>query len=498
MDVVISVDGIAKWQGTTGFAARNINGQNALLSGGTPMIPNSLSRIFNVTKTFTAALVLDLANEGVLSLDDPVSAYFPLNVVNPHLVPSVTLRQLLAHESGYSDHTTEPRLQVAVASDPKHEWTAYEAIPFVHQVDLPGLKRRYSSTNYIILGAIIENVTGQKIEQHFRDRFFDPLNLSSMYFAGREAQQSPGILVTPHGNISEFNPVFLAAGQATFPNAYTNNSRFPLNAVVSLAFTGGAIVSNASDLAEWGNALFSGKATSASTLKTMLNSVSSTPDENGDYLGYGILSNRKISSTDYFIGHNGSSAGYRSVMMYQPDRKMTIAILTNFTGTDPYTIAKKLYEVLPDLSCQGGNSKEVKIPLCKSGKDVCVARNAAGVEINNGALLGTCRSNGRSPLKELVRTIADEKHKAAIGFTLSPNPVRNQATMRFTAPRYGRTSLNLYDLHGRIARAIFSGNLQKGETKQLVIQSAGLPAGTYICRLQTPDGIIQKNLVVTK
>ena len=170
ISAAIKVDGLALWQGVTGYAARNIDAQNNLLAGGTPFTTATLSRIYSVTKTFTAALVLELAKEGAFGLDNPVSMYLPLNLINPGLNSSVTIRQLLAHESGYSDYTDEMNLQIAVAFQPTHVWTPFEMLTFVHQVSQPGAVRRYSSTNYIILGAIIEAVTGKPAEQHGVER----------------------------------------------------------------------------------------------------------------------------------------------------------------------------------------------------------------------------------------------------------------------------------------------------------------------------------------
>ena len=83
-----------------------------------------------------------------------------------------------------------------------------------------------------------------------------------MYMAGREIKGKRGGLAAPHDNISPFNPIFQLTGQPTFPDTVTNISRFPMKGIVSLAFTGGALVSNAADIAEWGNALFGGRATS--------------------------------------------------------------------------------------------------------------------------------------------------------------------------------------------------------------------------------------------
>ena len=77
MSVAIKVDGLALWQGATGFAARNVDAQNNLLPGGTPFTIHTLSRIYSVTKTFTASLVMELEKQGVFKLDDSVGMYLP-------------------------------------------------------------------------------------------------------------------------------------------------------------------------------------------------------------------------------------------------------------------------------------------------------------------------------------------------------------------------------------------------------------------------------------
>ncbi len=497
MAVAINVDGLALWQGTTGYAARNIDAQNNLLPGGTPFTKDMLSRIYSVTKTFTSALVLELAKEGFLNLDAPVSNYIPLSLINSELNSSVTLRQLLAHESGYSDYQFEYMLQVSVAFQPARIWNAFETISFCHQINIPGAERRYSSTNYIMLGAIVETVTGKPMEQHYRERFFDKLGLGSMYLGGREPQNGHGELAAPHDNLSMFNPVFQMTGQPTFPDAYTNISRFPLDAIVSLAFSGGGIVSNAAELARWGNDLFGGRATSASTLQTMLNSIPATPDEDDDYLGYGVWTNNKISTTDYFVGHRGSAPGYISLMMYQPDRKMTIALVSNYAGCDAYIIEKVLYEALPNFISGNDNRKEWKIILCEKGKDISVAREAAAVHIKKGAYLGSCGM--QVPAAQPGASVSSRNQVSEEAtFTAFPNPFSSQVTIHFKTAQSGSVSLSLYDLNGKLVKQLFTGNLQEGIRKEITLQSGGLTTGTYICRLQTNAGISNRRLILNK
>lgn len=496
ISVAIKADGLAFWQGATGYAARKVDEQNNLLPGGTTFTTDTLSRIYSVTKTFTAALVLELAKKGVFKLDEPVIKYLPLlNAYNPGLNSSVTIRQLLAHESGYSNYTDEIDLQIAVAFAPTHIWTPYEMVSYVHQIAEPGAERRYSSTNYILLGAIIEAATGKPVEQLYRDGFFNRLALGSMYLGVRESIGSRGFLASPHDSISGFNPIFLLTDQPTFPEAYTNISRFPMDAVVSLAFAGGGIVSNAADLAEWGNALFGGRATSKSTLDTMLNSISPAPDEDGDRLGYGIFATTRISETDYFVGHDGNAPGYRSIMFYQPERKMTIAILTNYHGADLYLVAKALYEALPDFLC--GNKKENKIQVCYKGKSFCTERTAACELVKKGAYVGSCSETIVSLSKdEDAVTVTDQQLRNKLA--IFPNPVTTTAKIMFTVAKPGKVTLRVYNMNGKIVATFFQNVMEKAVQRTIDFNVQALPAGTYICQMQTNDGIIQHKMVVSK
>lgn len=493
MSAAIKVDGLAFWQGATGYAARNVDAQNNLLPGGTPFTTSTLSRIFSVTKTFTASLVLELAREGKFSLNDPVSTYLPLGIINPNLNSSVTIRQLLDHESGYSDYERdEIQFQIAVAFQPTHTWTAFEVLSFTHQLTAPGSVRHYSSTNYAMLGAIIEVATGKPVEQYYRERFFTPLNLSSMYLSIREPQPAGTTLASPHENIAAFNPIFQLTGQPTFPDAYTNIYRFLYDGIASAAFTTGGIVSNVKDVAEWGNALFNGRATSKATLDSMLNSLSSTPDAQGDYLGYGIWKSTRMSSTETFIGHDGNAPGYRSVMYYQPDKKLTITILTNFNGADIYAIAKALYAALPDFTGGNPNRKEDKIKLCFNGNSMMVDRNAADGFIKKGAYLGDCEAGDAKRANPKDAIIKLSKNSLEV----FPNPSSGQVYLSFIADKTGPATVDLYDANGKLASNVFRGNLEKGITREMVFQKGRLAAGVYVAILKTSSGVVQQKIVI--
>jgi D-alanyl-D-alanine carboxypeptidase len=478
------------------------------LPGGTPFTVETVAPIYSVTKTFTAALTLELAKQGSFKLSDPVSKFIPLSAINPTLNNAVTIQQLLVHESGYSDYTTELQLQIAVAFDPTKIWAPFEAIYFVHQIAEPGAERRYSSTNYILLGAIIEAATGRKVEDLYRERFFDPLHLESMYLSIREPKPGSVVYAAPHDNFSQFNPILQYTGQPPFPDAYTNVSRFSFNGILSLAFTSGGIVSNVTDMAEWGNALFGGRATSRSTLDQMLRSISSTPDEDNDYLGYGIFTNTKISTTDFFVGHNGSAPGYRSLMFYQPERRMTISILSNFAGAKLYDVAKALYEALPDFLCGNDKRKEDKIMVCWKGKSHCIARPAANGFIKRGAYLGGCEEGTK--VKGKGNTIKD-KHTSAVKaagsisesasatrLTAYPNPANGQVRFTFKSAQSGPATLLLYDVNGNQVALLFNRHIEKGVAQQVVFDTHKLPMGVYFSRLQTVTTVSQQKLVLRR
>ncbi|MEP7107494.1 MAG: serine hydrolase [Ferruginibacter sp.] len=496
MSVAIKVDGLALWQGASGYAARNVDAQNNLLAGGIPFNIHTISRIYSITKTFTAPLVLELAKQGVFKLEDSISKYIPIKAINPRLNSKVTIRQLLAHESGYSDYVNEFDLQVAVAAQPTHIWTPFEMMTFVHQVSEPGAERRYASTNYIILGAIIEAATGKHVEDLYRRRFFGPLGLTSMYLDVREKQTGPAVLASPHDNISAFNPVFQLTGQPVFPDGFTNISRFPLTAIASLAFTGGGIISDAKDVADWSSALFSGRATGKSIINKMLRSISPTPDEDGDRLGYGLILSTKISPTDIFIGHDGNAPGYRSVMFYQPDKKLTLVILTNFHGADIYAIAKALYAAMPDFSC--GNKREDKVKICYGNKNLCIQRSRASWYLHCGAYLGECADGCSDPLSKSNGQVVSKFQSlpaANYKFGAFPNPFNNTVSFSFRPTESGLISLRLYDMSGKLLTTIFNGYVQQGIFQRVNFDGSKLPAGNYISRLQTASGFTAQKLV---
>ena len=131
-------------------------------------------RIGSITKTMTATVILQLAQEGKLVLDDPISKYRP-DVPNGD---NISIAQLLDMRSGLAGYTENPMFQQAVDDDPERIWTPDELLALAFSVPPlfpPGTAWQYSNTNYVLLGLVMEDVTGQSVAELFQERLFDPL-----------------------------------------------------------------------------------------------------------------------------------------------------------------------------------------------------------------------------------------------------------------------------------------------------------------------------------
>jgi hypothetical protein len=217
-----------------------------------------------------------------------------------------------------------------------------------------------------------------------------------------------------------------------------------------------------------------------------------------DYLGYGVTHNKKISTSDYFIGHDGNAPGYKSVMMYQPDRKMTMAIVSNYHGSSLYRVAKVLYEALPRFLCGNSNRKEDKIMLCYKGTTICIAREAAPVQIAKGAYLGSCEDQTAKRMQTPIVITDELLLTEAAGFSAFPNPFSQHLNVRFKIAETGLVNVRLFDLNGKMVNQLFQGEAPGGMVRQFTISSQNLPAGTYICRLQTSAGVSQLKIILSR
>ncbi|MGI5447659.1 serine hydrolase domain-containing protein [Streptomyces sp. CA-243310] len=268
---------------------------------GTPMKTDLYSRVGSITKTFTVTGVLQLVDQGKVGLDDPISRYVTGVPNGEH----ITVRQLAELRSGLFDYIDDKQWQTDLRDDPERAYNPRRLldIAFAHPPTFkPGAKWQYSNTNLILLGMLVEKVSGRHLSDYLQEHVFAPLKLKSTSLPTGAAIPDPHA----HG-YTDFTP----DGAITDATAWNP----------SWAWATGAAVSDMNDLRAWTPALLDGKLltkkTQAERLKTLPTGVP------GISYGLGVL------DTAGWIGHNGDLPGYEAVAVRHPDDKAVLVILLN-------------------------------------------------------------------------------------------------------------------------------------------------------------------------
>lgn len=277
---------------------------------GAPMKPDLYSRIGSVTKTFTATAVLQLADRGLVNLDAPIASYLDG-------IPggaAITVRQLANMRSGLPDYQDNAEFAKAVTANPTRDFTAEELLGWAFAAPAafpPGQQYRYSNTNYVLLGLLVQKVSGKALTAYLADRIFGPLAMAHSSFP--TSAQFPD----PHAR-GYTDPVEPGGS--------------PVDATDwSASFTGaaGAIISTLDDMRIWMPALANGTLISPSLQQQRLYSPPTPGLPAG--VGYGM----GVFTTAGWIGHNGSVPGYQTVAIHLPQGRMTVVIMVNTDITKP-------------------------------------------------------------------------------------------------------------------------------------------------------------------
>ena len=283
------------------------------IANNTPLQPDDRFEAGSITKTFVATAILQLVEEEQLSLTDTLTDWLPTEITN--LVPNaseITIEQILNHTSGITDYLDVFTAQAA--GNPTlflNEWTSEQLVGFIDGVEpffAPGTDWRYSNTNYILAGQVIEAVTGNSYGQEIRDRILDPLDLDDTFVFGEE--DIPGGYINSYW---DFN------GDGTLDN---------LN-IVNLSWTGsaGSVISNTEDLAEFFDALLvEDTLLESETLEQMLDTI---PVESPNYDSYGLGIGTLESRNRFWYVHRGQTLGFRSNLWYSPLEDITYVELIN-------------------------------------------------------------------------------------------------------------------------------------------------------------------------
>ncbi|KPK82884.1 MAG: hypothetical protein AMS27_13715 [Bacteroides sp. SM23_62_1] len=305
------------WTGTSGISYDTVS-----------IKPDMLFAIGSITKNFVAALTLKLAEEGILSIDDPLSGWLP---DYPHIDNKITIHQLLNHTSGIYMFWENQEIWDELKKDRTKVWTPEEVLGYIKEPHFaPGGGWRYSNTNYLLLAMIIKKATGLSLSDAFRNYFWEPLGIENAFLSIEDT--IPDNLAHVFGD--------------NFNNDGSNIdlTYLPRASHESITYGSSGLFMTAEDLARWCHTLFEGKVLQQQSLDEMLQFIEFPPVSNMRAYGLGVLVyKRSDSHWKEAIGHSGGNIGTTTYMVYLPEYQTSIAVMVNaFPGSSAGFITKGL------------------------------------------------------------------------------------------------------------------------------------------------------------
>jgi CubicO group peptidase (beta-lactamase class C family) len=273
-----------------------------------PNSPGTKFRLGSVTKQFTAASILLLEERGKLNVNDPVKKYLP---GAPAAWDKITIFNLLTHTSGIPNFTgfAEYQKLEPFATTSEQLVARFRDKPLDFE---PGEKWQYSNSGYVLLGHLIEKITGDSYEKFVRENIFTPLGMKDSGYDSNSA-------VIPHR----------ASGYVSGKNGFENAGFIHM----SIPHGAGALYSTTEDLLKWEQGLFGGKLLKAASLEKM-----TTPFKSNYAFGLQV----ETAGGHKVIEHGGGIEGFNTELAYYPDDKLTVVVLGNVNGGAPGDIARKL------------------------------------------------------------------------------------------------------------------------------------------------------------
>ena len=294
-------------------------------------------RIGSVTKTWTGTVVLQLVDEGKLRLDDPVATYRP-DVPNGQ---NITIAQMLSMRSGLGNYTTSPDVNRRMDADPGTVFDPEELIRIGLALPTkfpPGEGFYYSNTNTVLLGRIVEQITGDSLESEIQRRVLDRVGMAESSFP----PTSSAALADPHpAGYTYGTNVETAESNVLSPEkqaAARAGTLAPMDVTFtnpSWAWSAGAGISNADDLTRYAQALVAGGLLSPEMQKTRMDSVQPIDPADPQSPAYGLA----LARFGPVYGHTGELPGFNTFTGYDPDRKISVVVWSSLApsvdGQDP-------------------------------------------------------------------------------------------------------------------------------------------------------------------
>ena len=281
------------------------------LEAGVTSSPTTNYRLASVSKQFTAASVLLLVEDGVLTLDDRVRHWLP---TLPVASEGITLRHLLSHTSGLVDY--EDLLPPDQARQ-IHDADVLRLLEREDRLYFPaGSDYRYSNSGYALLALVVERASGQRFAAFLQARIFSPLGMTATL-----ARQDEGPPVTDR-----------AFGYTRVGDRWERTDQSTTSAVLG----DGGIYSSITDLAKWDAAWYDDRLLSAPSRALAVQASTATPEPDVAHYGFGWRLQGRMQ------WHSGESIGFRNVLLRFPAQRLTIIVLSNRDAPEPYGLARRI------------------------------------------------------------------------------------------------------------------------------------------------------------
>lgn len=299
------------------------------------LLPSNKLMQGSVGKTYVAAVAMQLVAEGKLDLDAPIVRYLGDAPWLKRIAHSdrITVRQIMNHTSGLVRYEFQPQVTAVLRAQPYKVWTPEERLEALFDKAPPfepGQGWEYSDTNYIVLGMIIERLTGEPYYRALEQRILQPLGLRNTIPSDRP--ELPGLAngyAGPRNDLGGYDASLLPDG------------RFAINP--QFEWTGGGIASTTEDLVRWAKLLYEGRAFPDSLLPRMVDGVPARLGGNARY-GLGVIV-RDSPEHGPAWGHSGFFPGYATEMVYYPRLRMAVAIQVNTTAPYPSGLTAVLADI---------------------------------------------------------------------------------------------------------------------------------------------------------
>jgi CubicO group peptidase (beta-lactamase class C family) len=377
---------------------------------GVKVTPDMIFRIASITKQFTSVGVLQLVQQGKVSLTDPITKYVPDFDTQGK---TITIENLLTHTSGLFNVTALDDFVSQITRDLK----PIEVANLIAGKPLefePGSQFKYSNTNYILLGMLIEKVTGRTYAENLESSIAKPLGLADTRYSRDDA-------LTPR--------------HARGYDRESSGQWVPMKPMsMTQPFAAGAIESTVDDLAKWTQALADGKAVDSKLLERAWTPYK--PTESPSDYGYGWFI--RTDSGERWIGHNGGINGFQSAAVWIPEKRVFVAILRNGFGGAETLLRRLALEAVgrPD-------PKRVAITLPAETLDRYVGVYALSPEVKFTISRDGNKLFAEAPNKSKVELFAEAEDKffhseSDVQFSFT---VENEKATQMTLRRAGRDSV---------------------------------------------------------